>query len=545
MASGVGVAIVALAVLGNLTKVDPPDVPPDTTVPLGQPTTTAAFTAQGEPLDFEVVLTQEGRAALGHVVRDGAHYLFLSMGNDEEGWALGVETLVSPDGVTWESRGVGLTAPIRVGSVVGTDHGFLTHPYGPHRGSIVLWESDDGIDWKPVTVPLEPEETVHLLAVHSSGGLLVLVGQEGGHGDTAWDAISKAMKARYEVDSGHFDYQDTTEAGVYTVTWWGPLGVPLVVTNTRELGIEPDELISQPTSPSRVTVWSSSDGVTWQRTLVPELDWIEQVTSEPGGGIRLVGHSRSGQLIWFSSTDGESWEDMGQAQSSLHSVRHIGKGWWGVSTHTPDLLFSTDMEEWESVGVNQLFGSSRPWHVSQMTADETWTAAVFTSDTGNWAYIAPEPIEVERSGHVMRVNESSLNVTKAGTDRMVLYVSRWSTSAGDRVRYEHDTRSVAFVDTDTGEILMTFTVDELEQIDRDLGVGVYQGGDVMNVLVLSEDLIEWTAQEISFGGEDRGAYPMSLQVTDGRIVMVVAWYHLKNHQEYGFEVHSAPLPRGR
>ena len=533
--SAAAVGAIALALLANLTSAPEPEET-DTTIPsLSQPTTTAVFTPQGDPIKWSSVYHMESPPPLAFIQRSGTMFLFANVDYDDDGFGLGLVVFSSADGHTWHRVGVGLEDR-RVGTVIGTGFGFLALGGDPGRGYARVWTSTDGVTWDDTGLPELEGAWYNQAAANADVAVVVGFDNNALTSDPVWDTISQRLQERLG-DWGPINHT-YYPLGVdrWQITVHAPLGIPVVSYSSEELGLTPDDFTYPPSAPQHVLTWATSDGKTWTRGAEFEGHSVHGLTTGPDRELRMITFDRdwSRPYTWVT-TNGLEWDQLPDTPQ-LTEVQTWSGGWLGTSWNRLDMLYlSSDGHQWDELSVRELVQGRPGWSIETVISGESGMAMIYGDSSTGARWIPPEPIEVEKEGYRVTVTDPFLSVLDPEDDSVILRVSRWSNDVSEGVEVNWEDLSLRLNDPSTDQLLVEFGFDELTELETQT-YGTYTYSEAPRVFLYTSNGEDWTIQPFPhLGGEDGWVQRATLF---GDVVLAV----VPSEDWTSFEIWAAKLP---
>jgi hypothetical protein len=220
-----------------------------------------------------------------------------------------------------------------------------------------------------------------------------------------------------------------------------------------------------------------------------------------------------------------------------------GDGYVGLGDNgVPDVLISDDGRTWQGADLGESFPPGMIWYPTGFAAgdggigvmSETWVAD--TTPRG-----VPDPPSIERDGHTLSLDHRTGRLTLDSAQGAQSW-SVWTEQSQDGIELDLEKRVVAFLDSNTGEPTVSFSFDELNEMESALypssSGGVYHRG-----FSFSADGANWTMQNMATEiGEDGRV--LELEVTDDHVVALVSrdpdW--TRPYGVESFEIWSAVIP---
>lgn len=485
---------VAVAVLGlaaglvsliGLTQPDPPPtteatVSTDTTVAApAVPSTTVDFVPQGEPLQFEVVDIDGQPLAM---MQSDTGEIILVTADWSYGGATNLQTFASEDGISWESLGSPVSSEADVSWATVTPIGMILHGQN-ESGAPTIWTSRDGRSWS--THVVDPEGRWSVEQVAASEDLILAVGSGG-----IWEQLENALVARVG-EIGHRFSVYTEDSEDPEILVHSPLGIPLARYTVDDLGFNPFQLIGEDERQVRASV----DGTDWYDATMPESGYGGELITGRDGELFSVRHEDLTSRL-SSTIDGLTWTERGDTRRMGARVQP----WRGDLLSISQSLWvgtSVDGGEWSrSVTLRDLFHQPNAWSVPAMATGDAGIVAV-AARVREFEQTPPDAtIDVEKDGWVVRVGSGSLYVFNADRQTVAATISLWGSTVSSSVAYDADAGTVTIHGQPEAGPVVTFTLEELEELEAQVQTANASHPDIQSVLLTSADGCAWTSQEL-------------------------------------------------
>lgn len=466
----------------------------------------------------------------------GSLYLFTSDGTPGPRiTSTGMQVWNSQDGIQWNE--IGEVTEAAVSAVAATDEQLIALGSHPRDGSPHIWTSIDGVDWTPSRLPVDIDSELPTSTwltdaiVHDDQ--LILVG-------SVYPDPQRLIIDRLPPDiTDHLDrygmgFNDGPDGP--TIEVYAPLGVVGYSASIEELGVD-DEIADAlfRSSPSEDTyVWRSYDGAEW---VVSDGNgpFLENLWTAPGGELLASGWGNSGPIIW-SSPDGVSWD---RTDSSMVDVvtsqndRLIGV------RNGADLVGSDDGRSWDSLGSEAVLPQSLPWHLEKVDANSAVIAAIATAWIPYRGASASEPPwTLGVSGYTITADYDTGQITVEGPGGRSV-VPMWADNTRDKVTVDWTRETMTFHDP-VGEVELV-TVDF--EILREAEMAFYGARDFgLQALLLSRSDRNWAILDLAEEIGDREHVSM-LRVFDDQMILVTSpiptWFW-GSPREWSIKVTSLP-----
>lgn len=515
----VGAIALFIAVAGvafGIGRLTAPSVETDAASP-STTTITIAIEAVGETLDWSESADIGETWPVGLVEYDGMLYLFgtpdVPIGPEmPEG--SGLDAWASDDGSGWESLGSIISSPALVQEVVSTPRGLIAMGTDAD-GRPVVWISPDARDWTLSPLPSDgtsqPGTQTDLSAAGANDEVVVVFGSTFFNPD---DLIMEAIGEEFE-DYG-IGYGGP--AGLFTV--YGPLGIPVFSATAEELGIDPEQLEAAfgEQGPERVTVWSTADGANWVTSEVG-LDHVTSVSTNADGELVALGYGRFGMEAWIS-TDGVEWTSKGTI-GEVEQLTAWNDGVVALEYFGPnqEFVYSEDGETWDPLGEAPPLPEELSWSYWPLAAGGAGIATVAHGHDEFMEFEGPEPMVLERDGYTLTIDQERGSIVVADGETTLIRLAMGSERVPDELFVDLDAETMTFLDPESGEALMTFTFDEIQEAEESSFEGMGEGMD-RQVFLFSPDGSGWSVQDLADFAGTEGSID-ALFVADDRVVAIV------------------------
>ncbi len=438
----------------------------------------------------------------------------------------GVDMWSTADGVTWESAGPVIESPVLVTSVNVEPDGLVAVGRDAN-GAPAIWRSTNGTDWATTLLPEAPPSsgTPVPLMFASSGDVETVVGTS--ISPSPFGLLLPAIEELAGVPIDSHNVSLLKSGSDYSVAVSGPLGLPILSASIEDLGLSPQEVSriknslthgSMPTS----AVWSSTNGLDWDVASLHNI-FPTSLAVDDSGRFVMSGSGPPGPMIWRSDL-GKSWQDVGGGQSSVDSLLPWKQVLIGIQySEQNDLVTSTDGATWNPVGLPDLFpGNHRALGLRLAAGEEG--IAVEVSRLQTEADVSPylTPAILAKDGYTLTANDGGTHalVLRRGEDRLIAWEPYTNNQAG--IVADLGNQTITFVDPMTSEPYVTFTLEELQQLEAAANTDLPYAGPESQVL-FTADAATWTLNSIDAitTSEGVGRYVSGLQVTSLGLITAI------------------------
>ena len=373
------------------------------------------------------------------------------------GWA-------SDESLGWRSLGELVPGPASVSSVVAFDEVFWAVGVDA-GGDLTVWRSEDALEWTPSRLDAPdpgPGRTLFTVAATSGDGLVVASRAE-------FDPRKWLSDERPELNGVVDDLGWGWGGEPLRVSIFGPFGIELFGATADDLGVpEPDALTLDPSVASDTSVWVSDDGRSWDLATTLEGTAITSIVEGPDGELLAAGRTGSRSTITLVSVDGgATWDEVAGNGSPASAAAVWGDAVVGVGAFYDDVRVLDD-ERWRSMGLEQLVGGAENWRVDDVTADARGlvvTATEFQPDS--FGVAQPTRAVAINAGHALTAAADAGELIVTDPDgAVVLRTNLYSGRPHPHIVPNLAERTITFNNEATGEPAVTFTIDELTQLER-------------------------------------------------------------------------------
>jgi hypothetical protein len=536
---GVAVTLILFAgVVFFVGRVGPPSDPsqaaPTTTATTAPTTTTPRITELipqlGAPLEWQPSRDFGELFPIAIVDHEGSLFLFGTPDapHTREGGGAVLAWVSGDGGATWESMGIVIPASrYSVQSVISTSQGLVAVGVDRVDGGPRIWRSPDGVRWSvtdlPAVGPGTPGWSTWVQAVGATGDLLVVFGR------TVFDAqhlIVESLPDHLRPGEDEFLYGMSWGGPPFRLTIYAPLGIPVFSANATELGLTDAQVASLFSGPEMdgVTVWTSSDGgASWDVSEM-EASHIDHLAATPDGDLIATGYGGAGGPGAWVSADGLQWQRQSLAAISAHGITPWDGGLIGIRDRgrSADLVRSADGREWESFGIHRLLEEGFSWYLDRIVVGPAGIATIAHGhDDRPTVRTELERLLLEKDGYHLTFDEGRWSLVLSTGDTEVLRLSLDRDGVREEVTADFGARTMSFLDPVTGEALVTFTFDELEEAQS--AMWPTEPHHFRQVLLFSPDGTAWSVQDVSVGVGESG-FVWALRVTADRVIAVITRY---------------------
>jgi hypothetical protein len=510
---GLGLAVLVVVVgviVGGLGGGNEPTIAPDPTAKptaprvggvASPPPTQVSGTAAAVLLGPELVWEPAGRLGeglpVGFAELDGAVFVFAESAS-ESVWWLG-EGLVgwrSTDLVDWEPLGVLIDRPARVFDVAADAEGLIAVGLGA-GGKPTVWRSDsDGAVWvaEALAVPdAAAGKVVIPREVEAVGGRVVVAGSTGAdprdRGAEMADAIlSGTGLTEEELSSWSFS------ASPLTILVNGPFGIRLIEATPEDLGLAADalaDLIAPSADQPIGVVWVAGTAGAWSTSTLADLGSNLDLVATEAGPMWISGYGAGRDRLW-ASNDGMDWQL--QPTRQVNPKARLGDTLVGPESET-DLAISDDGVTWRRLATTDLLPDGPVWGANQIAGGDHGVAMALGGWTGPNRSIEPSSALLIKDQYTLVAGPEPRQLVLSDATGEVLDISRGLIFGDPVLRVDIPTRTVAFLNPETGEPYVSFTLSELRRLETSAGLDkAFRNVDLW--VLHSSDTTTWSASEV-------------------------------------------------
>jgi len=501
----------------------------------------------GEPLELARATEVVDGYPLALVEHDGGLYAFVTNSSDWLPSSGGLLAWHSEDGSAWSPLGMVIDERFHVTRVIGTGESMLAVGASIDDGTVILWESWDGVDWEAMEVGARPVST-HTrtipTAVGSNGETTVVATTVG---EDILGIVEAALsEAGFEIDLADRGWGlDTDGEGRSVITIYGPLGIALDQVDLDQLDLDDEDRQtlegSYRSNPQESSLWvHNASG--WSEHVIPDMYGVETITSLPDGRLVARGWGNTGMSTAITE-DGQVWTSRGSGEAGPWSAAQWGELLVGPDDMSiPELLISDDGETWEKAGLASDFPVAIHWSSHPMAAGPAGVALAVSGSSAGPQIGTQEPTSfVTDKGFTVRLDpmDGRLVVESDGLSHSWRVYGNTET---EDLLVDLAAETIELLDPEAGISFGQVTFAVLDQAEDEYYRTQYRG-DEHRALVFTSDGENWTIQDLadSIGPE---AVITNLMVGSDRLVAVVLpegdWYYPM--VDPGFEIWTAPLP---
>ncbi len=409
----------------------------------------------------------------------------------------------SSDGESWTRVETNIEEGVSILNARGAD-GVVVISGIDSGGRSILFQSYDGTNWVPVPLPDEVSRSLFNVVGVSKDRIVIF--------DSFYPiaTVATVIEALPEdlaenATNVHVDHN--------RVVVHGPAGLIMARYTAEELGLTLEDLGQEhPVPQDEITVWSLVDG-SWQQGNVGA-NWIDQVHILDNGELLAVGHGGPSFHGRWRSTNGVVWTV--DPTPGQYMDDQWNDGYVGITPARNDLVYSDDLTEWESMGLSEILPQELRWDLNNVDASESGVAAIANTWETHSVNTQPADVVRSRAGYqlVYQPNQGRF-VVRDGDDVLMAVTSGGAVS--EHLFFDLTRRTVDFLHPGTGDIIFTFSFDELEVMQSEAWPRLSNSIHHMALLV-TRDGENWIVDDIGdLVGSD---WIQSASFEDNRIVLV-------------------------
>lgn len=452
----------------------------------GAPTSTIPLTF-GEvlaPLSWSIVRDQVEGYPLALVELDRSIFVYAT--ELAPFWSVsssGARAFQYTSGGDWIDHGLVIEADAQVNAIAVGDDGLLATGLSG-AGEPVVWRSDDGTTWRAEQLPGTAVDGFawRPAAIAERDGVVVVASSP----IDPWQQVTTAVYERFGPDvigiNGHDWSPDTDD-----VTVRGPFGLQLASVPLDELGLDADLLDDGASRPQPSPIWVYDQGA-WASNVVT--GQVTTLTTSADGGIHLAMSTDSGEISTYrhgtwrpraadTNLFGlQPWNDGFVGRGDADRLAFLDADFGLVSeTLPPGLGVGDAVLDTFATGPLGLMVSSRVWDSEATEALED--SAVVVLRDGYRLEVGPV--------HLLQVSRDGEELVRANA---------WSSdSDGYRADLDCEEPSIIFLDPETGEDLVAFTLAEMRELEAEVQPQIEYPDQAISML-FSPDGQNWLGGEV-------------------------------------------------
>ena len=554
---GLGFLLGRLTVTEETPATLPEAAPTTQTQPV--PTTTERTSAEPsasgpalswEPTDAEI----SAEHVAGIVEFQGRFLAYASSGSDISGTPPGVSLWSSVDGQVWSDEGVVIPAPAFVTGVVAAGDRILAFgilmegdtagPFGPSGGSPAVWTSTDGTTWQQHELPIPTQfEQQAMFGGVQAGAATSDVGIAVGYVESSIElAVMEALPPEVRELTSQPGFGFGIGGPPFSVQIQGPFGITLYSATFEELGIDP-ELAGEEFMGGGMRLWTTTDFQTWslsESAPFGQEGSVQNFVIGPNGDLVAFGYGRRGPTLWRSS-DGITWTAT-PVRAELSELAVRGDAFISAQSTEFDtaVVRSLDGETWDRIMPDDLLSTDFMWSIGSVSAAKYGIAASANGyrEEGFMMEDGPPVAVISKDGITVTFDEMFGTVTVSRGDEILLEVPLYEETAPEGVTYDLETSTLSFADPESGEVLISLTLAEIQQADQErFGDGDVGMPQEETVILFSQDETSWSVQSIGEAFDVEQGFPR-LFVFDDFVLAAVQEVDLRA----GFDPEYVPPP---
>lgn len=560
--------VVGFTALGVLSPAEPVAIEETTTTsttieevepPIDPENFTVDQIARGEPFEWRSAMHLDDTFPIALFDHEGWIYLFSTERPNFSGFDQGgLRGWRTADAESWEPLGQVIPESHVITRVSSTGQGVVALEWRESGKAFALWQSDNGIEWSVEEVPVQDLDVGRAVSPSAAGGsdsMLVVAGQVNVD-------VHRRLQERLSSQGGEsldltlFGWGIEIIGDEVQFQLYGPLGFPLAVVTSDELGLSPEEVEAvideyEGRDPETI-VWSRREESGWQQAEIPGAFSIETIRATPDGDVVAFGYGRTGFSTW-SSRDGLNWEETAATRGPYRIDDWHGRLVGPSDTGRAAVVVSDEDDSWEDIGPATHFPNAFDWTIDATGAGPGGIAAMITGwDRGSFEPVEPgEPPELTSNGATLTLdlyNGSYTLQTPDGT------MHTWTTQRGtpEGVSLDMANAAITFHDPDTGDLIAAFPIEDIREVQNSYWAG-HPSPAAHHAFAFTPDGVEWTIQDLLatcpnegwcriFGRDSSISH---LEVTESHVVAIIVMSAAGRFDPTlppGFQVWSAPIP---
>ena len=558
------IVVLGFIALGSLSPADPEATATSTTTtttiedlepPVDPEDFSVAQIATGEPLEWQPAQTVPTGYPIELLEHDGDFYLFATRDPPWQAVASGLIAWRSPDGLRWEALGQVIGEEFTVAALSASPSGFAAAGSRTNGQELIVWRSENAIDWSATVVPTEaeaPYERPHASAVGMTEGAIVVAGNLQVDVERIIEDHLSAQGIVTDLSQAVWTTQSAGD-GVVELSVYGPLIFPAPALNIplSELDLTDQERrwITGGLAPNtESSVWVVENGGTTTASTIP-LSNVSEIVARGTGGLVALGHGGAGRPVGLSSSDGVDWSPTAESPTPAGAEDRETFLVGYSEDPAPELLYSMLGGTWREMGISDEFPLNVTWTVTAFGGGEKGVVMAFAGrDRQNF------DASVER-GTTTITNSEGVRLTLdyeqrlylleegGGTIRVVEMAEPGATETPGGLEIDLEEQIVAFTDPESGETLAEFGFEELQRAETRLRQR--ELSDLLDPrhkgLVINTGALDWRVADVSQTISE-GMTARAVEMSSERVVLIVDEILFGPSDSPGFEIWTAELP---
>ena len=490
--------------------------------------------ATGDQLDWSLTGTVVGNDYGQLLAHESDVYLFTQEGFFTPFERNALETQAFKlSGAGWEQLGA-MPPGTDIATLTTTDIGLMAVAVGEPGQQSSLLTSQDGASWQSEPLPLVSESPFAVtgataLNANSAATVLALMASA-----DIRPAVADRLEQEFgsDLDFSRYPVAALPVAGELVVRLFGPFNIPLWEFPVSEIGLDETDLILV-NNPPPVQITSRATGGEWS-TVEIDAFFMNSIVTADDGSILMFGWPRGGGQAYWLSYDGFAWEKVASSGSTPVSAVATPGGLVGSLEQGGQMVTSERGFEWTRVFDDE-FPVRFGWWTQLLVGGQGGAAAVIEG----WENTAspaggPEPVTITKGEATLTLDLFGGQATIDTPETQASFLL-YSDRIGDFVTADISNETISFIKPDSEEVLMTVTIDELEEATDEVR---FRGGseDSYKALVYTTDNLEWAIVDVeSVIGS--GFTIDSIAVTDTEIVIAA-----RQPDQSELDIWTATLP---
>lgn len=559
-------AVAALAIvagfvaLGSLSPSDPVATETTTTTitipeveaPIDPENFSLSQIATGPPLEWRRVAESTTGYPLAVTQHEGTFYLFAS---DHPPWGYesgGLSTWRSSNGEDWEAHGAVIDREYKVSRLKATSHGFVAAGLRPGDSNLIVWWSDDAMEWTATTIPAGADSG-YLMPRPTAMAMLdqraVVVANHGLDSEGLLEDRLAAAGIEVEMSRLRWDTRYGGEDGI-ELNLLGPFGMTVLTTNIETLDLSEQEhewLMSGATRDGDSSIWIVDPRGNWESGTIP-LNQVTYLASRPDGTLIANGLGGAGISDAMVSNDGLRWDPPEDDILDRSAIISWGDRLISFSADLrPEVSISSDGRNWDETGLMRMFPPQvGRWYPGAMGASSEGLALTVEGQNTSGFTSSGEP--------TVTLTSNDANLTLSPQRGELILETDGETHAWPIPRpglaeptegLEPDLANgtLRFLEPDTGQTLAEFSFEELYRAETRTRTVRFSDIVAHHALAFTRDGESWDIRDIGTLVKDDSRV-QHLGVGQRQLIAILEKpsFGPDGVQSTGFEIWTAPLP---
>ena len=301
----------------------------------------------------------------------------------------------------------------------------------------------------------------------------------------------------------------------------GPMGMVAATISVEDLGLDPEGLEDRGVE-STFAMVSMDQGRSWSVAQWTDT-WPETAFISSEGDIRLVtqedwGHSKA---FTYDPTS-QGWTETERRLDERWDVTEWRDGLVARDPWGETISLSSGEAEWETID---------PMAIADAPYADSWLAGIHGGESGIALVIehathraadeGPAPFRLDRNGYILTLEEERGVFVLSDADGEVLTAAIWDRTAEQFTRFDLVKRTITFAHPETGEDLVTFGFEEVEEEESRRFEDWLR--ETQHSVMTSRDGYTWRLGDIR--AEQAGQVVFDVDMSDDRVFVTLGRPH--------------------